>query len=147
MTKSIRQAYQNKWLTILKEYELLKRKKSKYFTKVKDLCEAYGINGKDLGKYYGRWIISNKDPNSLIPQKRGPKPGSRKILTKEEERIIVKIQRRFETGHRNIFHMIKTQPKLRIHPSAITIYRTLKQYTRPKKKELIKRYEKTYPVN
>lgn len=145
MTKSIRQTYQKKWLTILKQYELVRHKRSKHFKKVKELCEAYGINAKDLGKYYGRWVRSNKNPESLVPKKRGPKPGSRKILSKEEERIIVKIQRKFNTGHRNIFNLLMARPRLRIYPSAITIYRTLKNYPRPKKKEAIKRYEKQIP--
>jgi len=91
-----------------------------------------------------RWIKSGKDPNSLLPQKRGPKPGQLKILSKDEERTIIKIRRRFQANEFEIYHFVKG--RFKIDPSVSTIYRTFKRYPlNEKRKQYIKRYEKQYP--
>ncbi len=92
MTKSIRNALTAKWLLVVQEYEQVKQKRSKNFKTVEQVCKAFKVHRKDIRKYYARWIHSNKNTESLLPQKRGPKPGKLKILSKEEERIIRKIQ-------------------------------------------------------
>ena len=78
----------NKWLLVVNEYELIKQKKSKNFSTVDQLCEVFKVHRKDIRKYYERWIKSGRDPDSLLPQKRGPKPGQLKLLSKDEERTI-----------------------------------------------------------
>jgi transposase InsO family protein len=84
--------------------------------------------------------------DALLPQKRGPKLGQLKILSKEEERTIVKIQRRLQASGFEIFHLIKGNDNFKVDPSVSTIYRTFKRYPLNKKrKEKIKRYEKRYP--
>jgi len=144
MTKTLQQAITNKWLLVLKEYELIKQKNSKNFTSVNQLCDVFKVHRKDIRKYYERWAKSGKDPGSLMPHKRGPKPGQLKILTKDEERAIIKIQRKFKANEFEIYHLIKGH--FRIHPSVSTIYRTFKLYPlNDKRKQYIKRYEKRYP--
>ena len=144
MKKTLKQALTNKWLLVLNEYELIKQKKSKNFTTVDQLCQAFKVHRKDIRKYYERWVKSGKDPDSLLPQKRGPKPGRLKILTKDEERTIIKIRRRFQANEFEIHQLIKG--RFRIHPSVSTIYRTFKRYPlNDKRKKYIKRYEKRYP--
>ena len=144
MNKSLKQAISSKWLLVLNEYELIKQKKSKNFKNVEQLCNVFKIHRKDIRKYYERWMKSGKDPESLMPLKRGPRPGQLKILSKDEERTIIKIRRRLQASEFEIQHLIKGYFKT--HPSVATIYRTFKRYPlNDKRKEYIKRYEKQYP--
>jgi hypothetical protein len=144
MTQTQKRALTDKWLLVLKEYELIKQKQSKNFKTVKQLCEVFKVHRKDIRKYYERWIKTGKDSESLLPKKRGPKPGQLKILTKDEERTIINIHRKFNANEFEIHHLIKGH--FRIHPSVSTIYRTFKRYPlNDKRKKYIKRYEKRYP--
>ena len=131
MTKFIKDALTSKWLLVVQEYELVKQKKSKNFKTVeprKLRGSAYKVNRKDIRKYYERWIKSNKNNDALLPLKRGPKPGQLKVLSKDEERIIVKIHRRLQANRFEIYHLIKGNQNFKVHPSVSTIYRTLKRY-------------------
>lgn len=146
MTKSIRLGLTSKWLLVVQEYERVRQKRSENFNTVEEICKAYRVHRKDIRKYYERWIKSGKKVDALLPQKRGPKLGQLKILSKEEERTIVKIQRRLQASGFEIFHLIKGNDNFKVHPSVSTIYRTFKRYPLNKKrKERIKRYEKRYP--
>ncbi len=146
MTKSIKSALTSKWLLVVQEYELVKQKRSKNFNKVEQICQAFKVHRKDIRKYYERWIKSGRNTEALLPQKRGPKPGSLKLLTKEEERTIIAIHRRLSANEFEIYHLIKDNLNFRVHPSISTIYRTFKRYPLNKKRiEKIKRYEKKYP--
>lgn len=144
MNKTTQQAITNKWLLVLKEYELIRQKKNKNINTVNQLCDIFKVHRKDIRKYYERWLKANKNPASLMPEKRGPKPGQLKILSKDEERTIIKIRRRFQANEFEIYHLIKGH--FRIHPSVSTIYRTFKRYPlNDKRKKAIRRYEKQYP--
>lgn len=144
MTKSLKQALTNKWLLVLNEYELIKTKKSKNFETVQQLCDAFKVHRKDIRKYYERWMKTNKDTDSLLPHKRGPRAGQLKILSKDEERTIIKIHRKLAANEFEIHNLIKGHFK--VHPSVSTIYRTFKRYPlNDKRKKAIKRYEKRYP--
>jgi transposase InsO family protein len=134
----------NRWLSILEEYEKVKTGQSHVFATVNDLCEAHRVHRKDIRKYYERWVKSGKDRSALLPQKRGPRPGKYKRLSKEEERIILKIRRRLGSNEFEIFEMLK--PRFTVPPSVSTIYRTFKRYPLNKTHtEPIKRYVKRYP--
>lgn len=144
MNRSTIWAVTSKWLSILVEYEKVKAGQSSLFTSVNELCEAHRVHRKDIRKYYERWIKSGKDRSALLPHKRGPRPGKHKLLSKEEERIIIKIHRRLGANEFEIFEMLKN--RLPVHPSVSTIYRTLKRYPLNKKHRApIKRYVKRYP--
>jgi len=144
MTKKEQQLMSNKWLLVIKEYESLKNKTNKHFKTVNEICEVFSVHRKDIRKYYERWCKSGKDPASLLPRKPGPRPGQLKILSKQEERAIVKIHRKLNANEFEIFHLI--EGKFSVHPSVSTIYRTLKRYPLNKKrKEAVKRYEKKHP--
>ena len=134
----------NKWSLVVDHYEKIKQKNSPSFKTVNELCAAFQVNRKDIRKYYEKWTKAGKDPEALLPQKRGPKPGQLKILSKEEERIIVKIHRRLNANEFEIYHLI--EGRFNVHPSVSTIYRTIKAYPlNDKRKKAIKRYEKRYP--
>jgi len=144
MNKSQKQIMTSKWALVVDHYEKIKQKSNSSFKTVNDLCKAFQVSRKDIRKYYERWAKAGKDPEALLPKKRGPKPGQLKILTKEEERIIVKIHRRLNANEFEIYNMIEGH--FNVHPSVSTIYRTLKRYPlNEKRKKAIKRYEKKYP--
>lgn len=144
MTESIRKALASKWLLIVKEYDLVRQNKSMNFTHVRQICNAYHVTRRDLRKYHGRWVASGQSMESLLPRRRGPKPGTLKILSKEEERAIIGIRRRLNANEFEIRELVRG--RLRVDPSVSTIYRTLKRYPLNKKRvALIKRYEKLYP--
>lgn len=144
MKKSLKQAITDKWLLVLNEYELIKQKKNKNFKSINQLCDVFKVHRKDIRKYYERWVKAGRNSEALLPRKRGPEPGKYKILTKDEERTIIKIRRRFQSNEFEIYHLIKGH--FNIHPSVSTIYRTFKRYPlNDKRKKYIKRYEKRYP--
>lgn len=144
MNSSTARAVTSKWLTILEEYEKVKTDRSCVFASVNDLCEAHHVHRKDIRKYYERWIKSGKDRSALLPRKRGPQPGKYRRLSKEEERLIIKIHRRLGANEFELFELMKN--RFQVHPSVSTIYRTFKRYPLNKKrKEPIKRYVKQYP--
>jgi transposase InsO family protein len=134
----------SKWLLVVKEYDLIRKKQSKSFKTVEQLCDVFKVHRKDIRKYYERWMKSGQREESLLPLKRGPKAGQLKILSKDEERAIIKIRRRLQANEFEIFYMIKD--KFKVHPSVSTIYRTFKRYPlNEKRKKAIKRYERKYP--
>lgn len=144
MTNKEQQIMSNKWLLVIKEYERFKQGNHSHFKSVNEICDVFSIHRKDIRKYYERWCKSGKDPESLLPRKRGPKPGQLKILSKDEERSIVKIHRKLNANEFEIHHLIKGH--FNVDPSVSTIYRTLKRYPLNKRrKQTIKRYEKKYP--
>lgn len=134
----------SKWLLVVKEYELIRQRQSSNFRTVEQLCSVFKVHRKDIRKYYERWVKGGKSEESLLPQRRGPRPGQLKILSKEDERAIIKIRRRLQANEFEIFHMI--EGKFKVHPSVSTIYRTFKRYplNEPRKKT-IKRYVMRYP--
>ena len=144
MGQFIRKRLVGKWDVILKEYELIKSNKSLNFTHVRQLCNAYCVTRRDVRKYHNRWAASGRNLESLLPMKRGPKPGSLRILSKDEERTIIGIRRRLNANEFEIYHLVKG--RFRVDPSVSTIYRTFKRYPLNKKRKLlIKRYQKLYP--
>lgn len=144
MNKSVIQSMTSKWALVVDHYEKIKQKRDPSFKTVNELCDAFHVSRKDIRKYYERWAKAGKDPDSLIPKKRGPRPGQLKILTKTEERIIVKIRRRLNANVFEIYNLIEGH--FTVHPSVSTIYRTIKRYPlNEKRKKAIKRYERRYP--
>lgn len=143
MNQSIAKIITDKWKNILIEYEEVKNMRSRLFRTVNELCKAHNVSRKQIRKYYQRWLILGHQDEALLPQKRGPSKGSNRILSKEQERILVKIQRKFEAKPLDVWCLIKGIWE--IHPSVKTIARTLKRYPRNKKKEIIHRYEKKIP--
>lgn len=144
MLKSQMVNLSNKWKRVLEEYELIKQKQNPTLKSVNDLCAVFKVHRKDIRKYYERWVKNGKSDDSLLPQKRGPKPGRMKLLSKEDERLIISIHRRLNANENEIAHLIKGY--FEIPPSVSTIYRTFKRYPlNDKRKEAVKRYEKKYP--
>ena len=134
-----------RWIPILQEYEKTKAKVTpRPFKFVKDICEAHYINKKDLSRYYHKWINGHRNPEALLPAKRGPKPGSRRT-PKDIERNIVKAYRRFGSNRYELVLLFKPY-YLDKTPSAATMDRIKSRYPlNESAKKVIKRYEKQAP--
>ena len=134
-----------RWLPILKEYERTRSKITpRPFRFVKDLCRAHHISAKELRRYYVKWIQAGKKAESLLPSKRGAKPGSRRT-PKEVERNIIKAYRRFRSNRYELVLFFKPY-YLDKPPSPATMDRIKARYPlNESQKKVIKRYEKQSP--
>ncbi len=134
-----------RWLPILQEYEKIKAKiNPRTFKFVKDLCQAHHISTKELRRYYTKWVRGEKYPESLMPAKRGAKPGSRRT-PKEIERNIIKAYRRFGSNRYELVLLFKPY-YLDKTPSPATMDRIKARYPlNESDKKIIKRYEKQAP--
>jgi Integrase core domain len=134
-----------RWVPILKEYERTKTKVNpRPFKYVKNLCEAYHINKKDLSRYYIKWIRSGRKDESVLPAKRGPKPGSRRT-PKDIERNVIKAYRQFGSNRYELVLLFKPY-YLDKTPSPATMDRIKSRYPlNESAKKIIKRYEKQTP--
>src|SRR3990167_4692426 len=134
-----------RWVPILKEYERTKAKVNpRLFKFVKNLCEAHHISRKEIGRYYRKWLEGNKLNESLLPDKRGVRPGSRRT-SKEVERNIIKAYRRFGSNRYELVLLFKPY-YLDKTPSPATMDRIKARYPlNESQKEVIKRYEKQTP--
>ena len=134
-----------RWLPILREYERTKSKVlPRQFKFVKNLCAAHSISGKELARYYRKWIDGGMLPESLLPKKRGARPGSRRT-PKEIERNIVKAYRRFGSNRYELVLLFKPY-YLDKTPSPATMDRIKGRYPlNESARAVIKRYEKHTP--
>ncbi len=134
-----------RWKPILQEYEkTISKTKPRSFKFVKDLSKAHHISNKELRRYYRKWIESNKSEESLLPQKRGARPGSRRT-PKEIERNIVKAYRKFGSNRYELVFLFKPY-YLDKTPSPATMDRIKARYPlNESQKKIIKRYEKQVP--
>lgn len=134
-----------RWIPILKEYERTKAKiKPRPFKFIKDLCEAHHISRKELSRYYHKWIEGGRTEESLLPQKRGARPGSRRT-PKEIERNIISAYRRFGSNRYELVLLFKPY-YLDKTPSPATMDRIKVRYPlNESQKKIIKRYEKKTP--
>lgn len=134
-----------RWIPILKEYERIKAKiNPRPFRFVKDLCQAHHLSKKELTRYYHKWVEGGKTKESLLPQRRGVKPGSRRT-PKEIERSIVKAYRRFGSNRYELVLLFKPY-YLDKTPSPATMDRIKARYPlNESQKKIIKRYEKKAP--
>jgi hypothetical protein len=134
-----------RWIPILEEYERTRAKVTpRPFKFVKGLCEAQHIKKKELRRYYCKWVEGGRKPESLLPNKRGPKPGSRRT-PKEIERNIIKAYRRFGSNRYELVLLFKPY-YLDKTPSPATMDRIKARYPlNESAKKIIKRYEKQAP--
>ncbi len=134
-----------RWIPILKEYERTKAKLTpRPFRFVKNLCEAHHINKKELRRYYLKWTEGGRKDESLLPMKRGAKPGSRRT-PKKIERNIIKAYRRFGSNRYELVCLFKPY-YLDKTPSPATMDRIKNRYPlNEHDKKIIKRYEKKTP--
>jgi transposase InsO family protein len=139
------QVITKRWIPILIEYEKIKHRATpRTYRFVKHLSQAHHTSKKELIRYYRKWVEGGKKPEALLPQKRGPKPGSRRT-PKEIERNILKAYRRFGSNRYELVLMFKPY-YLDKTPSPATMDRIKARYPlNERDKKIIKRYEKQAP--
>lgn len=139
------QVLTQRWIPILEEYEKIKNRiQPRAYRYVKDLCQAHQTSKKELRRYYRKWLQGGKRAETLLPGKRGPRPGSRRTA-KDIERNIIKAYRRFGSNRYELVLLFKPY-YLDKTPSPATMDRIKARYPlKEKQKEIIKRYERKVP--
>jgi len=116
-----------RWITYSRRYEKIQNKVlPRSFILVKDLCLAHHISNKELRRYYRKWQEGKRQDQSLLPAKRGARPGSRRT-PKEIERNIIKAHRRFGSNRYELVLLFKPH-YLDKTPSPATMDRIKKRY-------------------
>lgn len=135
---TLKRNYIQKYQFLIQEYELIKTKQHPRFRFVKEFYEHHGTCAQTFLKYYARYQQS-KDPNALLPQKRGAKVKERHTLSELEQDIIQAHQN--GNGRFEIYHMLK--PKWGdATPSPSTIYRLYKCHGIKRRDSIIKKTTK-----
>lgn len=127
--------YIKKFRFLIREYELVKKKKHPQFKFVNDFYKFHGTNRQTFLKYYNRFYLSGND-SDLLPQKRGPRWKTRRPLPYIENKVVE--LRKAGINRYEIAHLLK--PKLkRFTPSPSGVYNITKRYSlnklSPKMKE------------
>lgn len=127
--------YIKKFRFLIKEYELVKKKKHSQFKFVGDFYKFHGTNRQTFLKYYNRFSHS-KNGFDLLPQKRGPKWKSRRPLPYIENKV--KELRQRGLNRYEVVSLLK--PKLKqFTPSPSGVYNITKRFNlnrlTPKMKE------------
>ncbi len=127
--------YIKKFRFLIREYELVKKKKHPQFKFVNDFYKFHGTNRQTFLKYYNRFYLSGND-SDLLPQKRGPRWKTRRPLPYIENKVVE--LRKAGINRYEIAHLLK--PKLkRFTPSPSGVHNITKRYNlnklSPKMKE------------
>jgi len=143
--KQSEQPIVKRWIPILLEYEKIKNKIApRSFKFVKDLYLAHHTSKKEILRYYRKWNEGGRQPESLFPERRGAKPGSRRT-PKDIERNIIRAYRRFGSNRYELVLLFKPY-YLDKTPSPATMDRIKARYPlNETDKKIIKRYEKQAP--
>jgi transposase InsO family protein len=121
---TISKNYISKWIHLIKEYELVKSGKHEYFKLAGQFYKAYGTNRQTFCKYYNRYL-QDRNFESLLPRKRGPKWKTRRTLPEIELQVIA--QRKNGINKHEIFSILKPVLQEKT-PSPSTIYRISKRH-------------------
>ena len=116
--------YIKKFKFLIKEYELVKKKKHPKFKFVSDFYQFHNTNRQTFLKYYNRFHVSGKD-DDLLPQKRGPKWKSRRPVQYVENKVVE--LRELGINRYEIVSLLR--PKLKqFTPSPSGVYNIFKRY-------------------
>ena len=110
-------------MACIEEYEAIKRKESKQFKTVMEFCKFHKFSHQNFMKIYHRYQ-SNPCPESLLPQKRGPKYQTRRTDI-EIENLIIQL-RKLGNNRYNIKQILKKKYE-NLAPSETTIYNICKR--------------------
>ena len=116
-------------LKFVDEYEQVKAKKHPVYKYVRDFFKAKDICFQNFYKFYNRFVESGRNPESLLPTRRGPKPKYQDISLVNDI-VVKKILEYRKSGYNKylIAELIKKEPKIKGSCSASTVYRILRRY-------------------
>jgi len=110
-------------LSIIKEYEAIKEKRSNDFKYVKDLCKHHKISHQNFMRIYRRYQLAPV-PTSLVPQKRGPK-----FKTRRTDLAIEAMVQKLRLEGKNRYDIVDSlQRSDNIKISATTVYNICCRY-------------------
>jgi transposase InsO family protein len=122
--RTIQKNYLARIVHLVKEYELVKQKSHPSLKHAHDFYKHYGLKKQIFLKYYHRYQL-NGSPESLLPQKRGPKWQTRRPAKHIEERVIA--ERKRGLNRYEIYQILK--PELnKATPSPSGIYNICRRY-------------------
>ena len=107
------------------EYEQIKAKKHPTLKYVRELFLIKGICKQNFHKYYNRYKMNNRDPNQLLPRRRGFKTKSAEELYSKE--IVEAIKTMREKGYNKYHIASQLQLRFKIKISSTTVYRLTKK--------------------
>ncbi len=110
-------------MSCIEEYIAIKEKRSKQFKTVQEFCEYHKFSHQNFMKIYHRYQ-ANPCPESLLPQKRGPKYQTRRTDV-EVEKMIIEL-RKLGNNRYNIKQILKKK-YANLAPSETTIYNICKR--------------------
>lgn len=121
---TLQRNYLEKYRYLITEYELVKSKKHPRFKFAKDFYEFHHTCPQSFLKYYNRYLQSDKNPNDLLPQKRGPRYKLRRI----DLNIQTKIGKWRDLGNNRYEIVSLLSPEFGVKtPSASGVYNVLKR--------------------
>lgn len=122
--KTLKNNYIQSYQYLISEYEEVKLKKHKTFKRVKDFYQAHGTCAQTFLKYYNRYKQS-KNPQDLLPGKRGPRYSTRRAPEEIEKLVIAERDKgcnKFEITS-ILYPSLKEKT-----PSPSGVYQILKRY-------------------
>src|ERR1700760_4997027 len=84
---TLKRNYLNKYRFLINEYEQVKRREHPLYRFAKDFYSAHDTDARAFLKYYNLFKRSGNELD-LLPQKRGPKYGSRRPSPSEEQQVL-----------------------------------------------------------
>jgi len=116
--------YVNNWKFLIEEYELVKKKKHPQFKFATEFYKFHKICRQNFMKFYHRFKHS-RDDNLLLPQRRGPKYGSRRPSLFIENQVV---SERNKGINKFEIHEIMKEKLKKFAPSPSGIYNICKRY-------------------
>lgn len=122
---TLKKNYIQKYQFLIADYELVKKKIHPIYKYVKDFYKAHGTCSQTFSKYYARYVQSGRNPDSLLPEKRGAKYKTRRTPV-EIEKLVLNEREKGCNKH-EINSILKPLLKDKT-PSPSGIYKILKRY-------------------
>ena len=116
-------------LKYIKEFEQVRAKRHSEFETARAFFKARGICFQNFYKLYGRYVECGRDPNAVLPTRRGPKP-KYKELPLADGSLEKKILEYRQLGYNKyiISAVLKLDKTTKKTYSPSTVYRILRRY-------------------
>ena len=116
-------------LRYIEEYEQVRDNRHSVFKTARALFKARGICFQNFYKLYRRYVECDRDPNAVLPTRRGPKP-KYKELPLAEGSVERKILEYRQLGYNKyiISEALKADAAIKKPCSPSTVYRILRRY-------------------
>lgn len=121
--KTIKRNYIQKYRFFIREYEEVRDRKHPRYRFIEEFYRAHGLDRRTFRKYYNRYLQSGSEED-LLPQKRGPRWKTRRILPEIEGKILE--QRHKGMNRYEIVSVLRGELKERT-PSPSGVYLVLRR--------------------